>query len=589
MKHKIKISILIVNLVAITACCKDLTHIKKYDLSINSIMEECSPWIGYSIGMNYHYDSLISFYGKNPVIIYPSFNKIANSYIKNYYSDLLLQQWVTFASLTDSINIEFFQKGNYKNNGKVTFALLNKHDSICQTITIDLRDNYGWEKIRFTTTTKNISHMLVQIASNFMQSSISDNFSIGISDIKIEASHNDHDHENRNKSRYTITDNAEIFNLEKNIQNKNIIGIGETLHGSSSLNYQTFEIMKRMIEKNSCKLILFELPSPLVIIWDNFVQGKIDINVRDEVEKYKTFSPNDICEFLVWLHKYNKESEEKVHLAGIDILRRNVEFNKLILYDLFKYNVSNKELLDAVLVHLLNFKPGSNNTFYDFIRSNINVKEQFGKENYELLLHTLLPDKQNATITGFTSKTRETEMFDAFKFIYELYNINKNKKVLIYGHISHLDKKRQFFPNGLESSLGNMIDKEFNSNYYLIGMIAGNGSITNLTESGTFDTEKISQPINNSLEEYFCDFGKDSVFINAKLLPDNMYIRLEGTPMRNCNNFVPINPKERMDAVFFIKNSKGFDFPQQWNDISHDRKRLYEILQHEIDRKKNGK
>ena len=68
-----------------------------------------------------------------------------------------------------------------------------------------------------------------------------------------------------------------------------------------------------------------------------------------------------------------------------------------------------------------------------------------------------------------------------------------------------------------------------------------------------------------------------------------MYIRLEGTPMRNCNNFVPINPKERMDAVFFIKNSKGFDFPQQWNDISHDRKRLYEILQHEIDRKKNGK
>lgn len=372
------------------------------------------------------------------------------------------------------------------------------------------------------------------------------------------------------------------FDMMDKLKDARVVGIAETMHGSATINHHSFQIIRQLIENDSCKLVLFELPGHHFLMWDRFVCGDNRIEISDVLDNYIPASKNEILDFLMWVKRYNSSAKRKVHLAGMDVTIGS-ETPKLLLYDLLNYTIEDQNVLAQVVDSLLTFSAGSNERFYEFLRNNETVKQSFGSVDFELLLHVLANNIQTRSDARLIYN-RDRFMYDNFKFLRSHYEIAENEKIAIYAHWAHLNKTKTVFPDGLIASLGRYIDMDYSEKYYVIGMHAGNGTITHFTRSGVISTAQLSESVPNSIEYICLNAGIDSAFIDANDFPESVYLRQEGSPLKNCNNFYLINPALRMDAVFFVKESKGVKISENSDPSKYQSKRFYDIFVKEMKR-----
>lgn len=499
-------------------------------------------------------------------------------------SRFFLQQYVPLLDLCDSISISFSYKSNYQNKARMIVALINQQDSVCKLDTIRLWDNTEYEEVQWSLESENVKQAIIQLLGDSVPSHDENNapFSFGLSNISIDAFGKVSATGEANSINTNLAESQ--FDIEDALKNARVIGIAETMHGSATINQHSFQIIRQLIERDSCKLVVFELPTNFVLMWDKFVCGDERIDISNVLDNYSVYSEKETLDFLMWLKRFNSSAKKKVHLAGMDVAN-GTETQKLMLYDLLNFTIDDKIVLAQVVDSLLTFNAGNNESFYDFLRNNETVKQSFGSVDYELLLHALANSIQTRTDARLIIN-RDEYMFDNFNYLLSHYEIAEHEKVAIYAHWVHLNKMKTFFPDGLTASLGSYIDNTYSDRYYVIGMHAGNGSITNTTKKEIFNTAQLSEPVMNSIESICLNAGVDSSFINAGYFPESVYLRLEGTPMKNCNDFYLINPGSRMDAVYFVRNSKGMPIPENRDLALFRNKRLYDILLKEEKRRR---
>ena len=113
-----------------------------------------------------------------------------------------------------------------------------------------------------------------------------------------------------------------LSSLKKNkslpeIPDKRIVGIGENMHGTSTLPQIGIEIIKDRILNHNCRLVLLERSPEYIISLNHFAKDKSCL-VRNDVKDIINIIGKEWFDFICWVNDFNEKTANKVLVAGID-------------------------------------------------------------------------------------------------------------------------------------------------------------------------------------------------------------------------------------------------------------------------------
>lgn len=367
------------------------------------------------------------------------------------------------------------------------------------------------------------------------------------------------------------------------IGERKIFGYGETTHGNKEIEISIFNNIKQLISENNCRLVLLEIPIDIGIRLNQFVQeGIIDEDIKEIVSGI-TSNIEDLCSFIEWIKNYNITSKEKVTIFGIDTYSDDSPRH-------ISNFIINKTLSSGIVDSLLFLINSHNYRSIPLKLAQKNADELgtiLGKTNYELIVQ-YLKNRTDSMCTMVVPFKKSPDWDDAYrdyilwqntKFAIETFS-DKNSSVAIQAHLSHLNKNCPIFLTSVKS-LGQYISEYYGKDYYLTGMLFGEGTISVrsiLTKKAS--VQKIDPPIHRSIE-YLCFLSKGDCFY--KTLPiatsEPVMIRKIGAFYLQNHQFVPSFFNGSMDAIIFIRKSNNSMISQ--NNKPKDYK-LHDLYQDRI-------
>lgn len=361
---------------------------------------------------------------------------------------------------------------------------------------------------------------------------------------------------------------------------KRILGIGETIHGSKSLNKLELDLLYELATQHGYHNILLELHNDLTFYWNLFITNE---NYNYTYEKFeKIFSnfaftdPIRFYSFLCDLKEINKNRDEKnkIRLYGIDvpgigrslfqtlldsmvnqrqnkvgfeILRSVLHPQEPSIEEYGKLSKSErKELIDSLKI-----------TYPKLLKACIKtpaLKELLLDKNYFALLQSLhsLPDPEKGT-NGLL-EAREIFLWENTKAYLEEY---PKEKFLLFGHLDHVTKTYSSLYCFQSFTLGSGIIKQYPDDYVVIGLLLGNGEVNifniNGTKKGIFS---LQNPPNNSLENKSLHTNKNYFYSPiSSTKPNHLYLlRTIGNGYSQDLEFSIYRfPQYMMDAYIFMK------------------------------------
>ena len=355
-----------------------------------------------------------------------------------------------------------------------------------------------------------------------------------------------------------LTGKLEIPRKEINSINAKIIGFGETVHGSKEITKSIFNNIINLIANNNCRLVLLEIPIDLGMRLNQFVKEE-KIFDEDLIAMISGIhiDNEELCSFLNWIKQYNSKTLDKVSIFGIDNYS-----------GLSPSNINNFILSKKITSREIDTLLGMINSYsYRSIPLKFAVRhaEQFlpllGNKDYYSLIQCLKnrTDSLCRMVPLFKSSDwhavyRDFLLWQNTKFAIDNFSVD-NSKVVIYSHLSHLNKSSPVFLNSVKS-LGQYITNFYRSDYYLIGMLIGEGSILTLVSPDKMISQKIDLPASRSIEN-LCSFSTVNSFYKTLPLLSSfpiLYRHIGGYYSKN-RQFDPSFIKGSMDAIVFIRQS----------------------------------
>jgi hypothetical protein len=268
----------------------------------------------------------------------------------------------------------------------------------------------------------------------------------------------------------------------------------------------------------------------------------------------------------------------KVTLVGIDAAQKSIERYFIGEYLNFLFQDENKMLNRIEMLVRL----GQFNEVYDYVILNrCELEKLIGSNHTNNILHsfTLLKDrdKQQVKIHTYIDffVRRDEVMWKNLIYVLKEYSHNNNEKVIIYAHLSHLNKITTN-ESSFKESLGWYIRQRYDENYFVCGLLGGSGTFSNCVPKkirALSAFNNLEQPLPGSLEYESLISGK-SVFSAPTTSVNGLFM------IRNIGNsgslsWIYCNPQKRMDSFVFFSIVSGFNIPLSWkNYLEHPYKEL---------------
>jgi erythromycin esterase-like protein len=346
-----------------------------------------------------------------------------------------------------------------------------------------------------------------------------------------------------------------LYHSIPELKAKRIFAVGETVHGSGTFAESALQLIKHQVQYNNCKLILLELSIEKGLSLNRYIQGDESFKIDSLVSLMK-FSHNALKykELIMWLKEYNRYTDEKVWLMGVDIELTNMD-NQTSLFDyLYTLNQTQQQpVIDTLCHQVLN----SNVDFAvmaNFISKNTTLQSVIGNKEYDALVHCL---NVSAEARNAYSRLdiRDSLMFKNARFLIPLLT-KEEEKTFIYMHLGHANYKA-FTPyiNSYNASLGLMMKQEYGDDYYVAGLFAGKGFFSTTWIDGV-GVQPMQSPPPNSFEYLLGKTITDYFYLSS--LPEcPAMIRRIGNAYKEEDAFEYISLRGRMDAAIYIKESQA--------------------------------
>lgn len=338
---------------------------------------------------------------------------------------------------------------------------------------------------------------------------------------------------------------------------RKISAIGETIHGTETMNDIAIKIIKDRIIHNNCKLVLLEIPFENSFYINRYILGDSNFKI-DSISTYfdRSLLSGSFLSLIEWIRRYNSCSEEKVYFWGIDVNFIQLQ-SKLEFFNFF-YTLNETEQdeeLKKICKLLVNTNPSLDEVIAIF-DTNRGFKNILTEEESELMRHCLvLLNNKSDSYSNLIN--RDVTMYQNTEFI--IKNLLKPDETATlfchFGHVAYQGTIERTL-NMENHTMGYYMKKKYKDDYSCIALIAGKGDfLTSISDLPFhFCVKPLQPPTQGSLEYLMNEPNEYSSFLSTDKMDcaDIFKIRDIGN-MDIEDQFSFIMPKARMDGAIFIK------------------------------------
>jgi erythromycin esterase-like protein len=356
----------------------------------------------------------------------------------------------------------------------------------------------------------------------------------------------------------SFSDNSTFDNISE-LKTRKIIAIGETVHGSETMNEVAAQMIKYQVEHNNCRLIVLEVPTEFTLGWNRFIQGdslfKID-NITDDF-KLLNLSPSIMIDLVKWLKQFNEKKKEKVWLIGMDINPSYTNTAQYLFNFIYRINENrHQKLLDSLCFNLYSYS--SFPQALSFLQKNKEIENLLSTNEYRILNNCI----KNSISCGI-NKNNRLMIRDSLMFLNSTFLINLlcplDEKVTMYSHLLHVNYKTISPEIPFHKSLGAYMKKLYESNFYTIAVLASEGFIRTQVGDSIGIKTILTIPPENSLENLMLRTNNTFCFIPISALPVQLSNIREIGLQYSEKQFYTISLISRLEALIFVRNSKVFE------------------------------
>lgn len=376
---------------------------------------------------------------------------------------------------------------------------------------------------------------------------------------------------------------------------KRIIGLGECMHGTETIDSMEYVVLRSLIEHNDCKLVMLEMGVDDCLDWDLYTRGISPDSVIHEIEDglrggYRS-SVTATVSFFKWLRAYNSTCRRKVRLCGVDdpASPKRAFFNYFRRLEADRMDSSFLRLLKSCYV--LDY-PGMLHSY----TTDASLRNKLQEEEYGYVLSALERASEESrmrydtvNLYDYTLKyeySRERSMAARTEWLIEHHLRRGEKAVLLMhsGHVNKLDNYYCFYSYLPEKSVGSYLSDRYGDAYYALTFQVGRGTYRqSVGPFGSLRTNPLSSPPYNSFEYSALESGRDCFFYPVSEIPDGMsFCRLFPVGNKKDCEFVPMSLQRRYDGILFIRDchaatngisnsmDTGLDLYYKWSDKRHE-------------------
>lgn len=372
-----------------------------------------------------------------------------------------------------------------------------------------------------------------------------------------------------------------IKNINEQLKEHTIIGLGEGTHGTKEFNEIRSEISTQLISKNDFKIIAFESAYGDAVFLNDAVNSDIDLKIA--LKKYLTsiWQTKEIYNLMAWIREYNKRHQDKVIISGFDtdVLSNSAEILKKPTGLGKKYAEAISDLKAKAVLQdemwekqndpsfKLDMKAVIKNGTEGFLLAK-RVDSLYGEKmdlSSKLALQNL---KLGFTIPYEASKknyevSRDFIMAEMIEKIQSGYH----KKMILFAHNAHVALKPI-----LVDGMGGYLKRKYGEDYYALATATASGNYSATTDPRAVKINKYASyqlPIQmeasweeklgqNNYENYFVNFNKSS----EKVYGQTFKMRFVGygpiTPATEKFTITePLKLNECFNGVVFIKQTNA--------------------------------
>lgn len=495
-------------------------------------------------------------------------------------------------SYLDTIRVSIHNKCYNLSEAQLKLFCMDEHDNLLYVDSIDINNDSCWTYQHLTMPSFDTHKMLLGIyaigydlphpKSRSLQKLWIDRIDVTINDRHIE----DYNYcpkpleEDLNTDKLTplSLSDEDLFRSIPIPDSVMILGIGESMHGSKTMNEVEVQLVKGVIKNSNCNLLLVEANMYEMLLANLFIHGffdEDDMEVVQEVSAYTAqFSPDVFCDFLLWLRKYNETATDKISIYGILDINYDVWANPLFDYLYAFYNSDNRDIINPILRLLYDKNPD----VLAEVKQASALQQIMGQNYYSDFVYALTKatvfyedDKQILfSINDLMQRRwyRDESMFDnAAYFISK--NKDSRKTACIIAHNGHIDCVGRGFPH--LRSMGYYLKEKYGAKYFTIGVFAGLGNLLSrdpFEKGQAYCEKKLPTPLIGSIEA-FCSNAPYSYFYyptNA-LSNSNFYYREIGNTYIESNQYLYGNLRNRIDGLVFLSQTEASDQPIYTDDM----------------------
>jgi len=339
-----------------------------------------------------------------------------------------------------------------------------------------------------------------------------------------------------------------------------ILALGETVHGTKTMNDIAIAIFKERILKHHCKFILLEIPLEYSFYINRFVKNDENFKLEDISTYFDSYLYSDsLVSFMQWLKEYNLTSNEKISVWGFDVNPVQLK-SRIDLFNFF-YNLNmykNSKELDIICKLLIDTKVSFEKIIYMF-DENPYLASVLKEEELKLMFHCLKVTPQYSS-TYYRFVNRNNVMNEIISFIIDNF-LKKNETATLFGHFGHLNYLNVQDLSVMNSfSLGYYMKNKYKDDYSFIALTTYQGSAMLVKSNSEFEISVLSPAPEGSLEYILTTLNADSIYLSMSKIDCSDVLKLRFVGNKNlADQFRFIIPKSRMDGLLFIKESKIID------------------------------
>lgn len=462
-------------------------------------------------------------------------------------------------STNSNITVRLKSKTKNCKNLSVIITSIGECENINSMDTIQLRPTEDWVEFTRIINTKKTCLLNISIETTGFKNN---NANVWISDFEIFVNGREVKNDLKSEKENIYINKNDVIHWD-NIDyhtapffEHRILALGETVHGTKTMNDIAIAILKERILRHQCRLILLEIPLEYSFYINRFIKNDSNFKLSDISTYLDSFLYSEsIVSFAQWLKEYNSKNNENVSIWGFDINHVQLK-SRVDLFD-FLYNLNTNKRskgLDNVCKLLLDTEI-SFEKIIPLLNENNNLATMFNEDELKLMLYCMKITQQYSS-SYYRFVSRDKAMAEIATFIVDNF-LKKNETATIFGHFGHLNYLSiQDLSVINYFSLGYYMKSKYKDDYRCIALTTNQGTAMLAKSTTTLDVSKLIHAPQESLEYQLEKLNIDSIYLSMSILNCSDVFKLRFVGNSNTENqFRYIIPKSRMDGVLFIKKT----------------------------------